>query len=69
MCDNEDYQEYYDEALFMFSQVSTRRLETFLELPEIYNTIPVSCDSDQQLKTETTIQESTTMLQTYSEVF
>lgn len=52
----------------MFSQVSTRRLEKFLELPETSSSIPASSDSDQQPEDETAVPEVTVVSETFSEV-
>jgi hypothetical protein len=43
--------------LFIFSQVSTQRLEKFMELPETCSVIPVSSSSDQQPDAEAAVQE------------
>jgi hypothetical protein len=53
----------------MLSQVSTRRLEKFLELPETSSAIPACSDSDQQPEEETAVLEVTAVSETYSEVF
>jgi hypothetical protein len=45
------------QVLLILSQVSTRRLERFMELPETCSVIPVCSDSDQQPEAETAIQE------------
>lgn len=45
------------QVLLILSQVSTRRLEKFMELPETCSVIPVCSDSDQQPEEETAIQE------------
>jgi hypothetical protein len=47
----------YVQVLLVLSQVSTRRLENFLELPETCSVIPVCSNSDQQPETETAVQE------------
>jgi hypothetical protein len=55
-------------VLFMFLQVSTSRLEKFLELPETCSVIPASCNSDQQPETETVRQDVTVVSHSYSKV-
>lgn len=45
------------QKLLILSQVSTQRLEKFMELPETCSVIPVCSDSDQQSEAETAIQE------------
>jgi hypothetical protein len=53
----------------MFSQVSTHRLEKFLELPETCRAIPASSDSDHEPEEETAVLEVAAVSETYSEVF
>jgi hypothetical protein len=53
---------------FMFLQVSTDRLEKFLDLPETCSVMPASCNSDQQPEAETVSHEVTTLSHNYAEV-
>jgi hypothetical protein len=52
----------------MFLQVSTGRLEKFLELPETGSVIPASCILDQQPETETVLQDVTCGSHNFSKV-